>query len=155
MCELQFATIKGWSMAPILKEGDIVGYRQKGYKPGDIIIFKHGGLIVTHRLIETGKRLTAKGDNFTTLDVNIKPGNILGVAEYVLRNTTAKQIRLNVTKANKFLLNHARFEVRVISFTAKLMGEKFSGLVIKRMLLPVYVMRYFLFRIYAGTTGYF
>jgi signal peptidase len=60
------------SMEPALQVGDlIVIRRQDRYQAGDIITFREGGTMVTHRLIDIqGERLITQGDANNTPDSN-------------------------------------------------------------------------------------
>ncbi len=85
--------IKGKSMAPFLKEGDIILIEHgiNGIKPGDILLFKTGTGLVAHRLIVNpdNQQQTAwltKGDNHLRYDPPIKTEDILGRAVAIRRS---------------------------------------------------------------------
>jgi len=68
------------SMEPALPVGSVVITRsQPTYSPGDIVTFRAGDSVVTHRLIEVGERLVTKGDANEEPDrLSATPGDVLG-----------------------------------------------------------------------------
>jgi len=77
-CEVPVAVVEGYSMYPLLREGDVVfAYRAspEQIKPGQIIIFEGvGGKLIIHRVIDVkrvGERFyyVTKGDNNQIPDI--------------------------------------------------------------------------------------
>ena len=79
---------KGTSMLPLFVEGRdkvcIYSYKpETPLKRGDIILYKReSGLYVLHRIMAIkGEGYVLCGDNHTTLEYDVKPSQILGVAK--------------------------------------------------------------------------
>jgi hypothetical protein len=79
------ATVRGGSMAPLLRDGDRVRIaRARLYLPGDVVAFRAGdGRIIAHRLL--GYRLhhgrlacVTRGDAVSQLDPPVPFGELLG-----------------------------------------------------------------------------
>ena len=76
------AVVDGYSMFPLLKEGDIVfSYKPSPdeIRPGDIIIYNVGGRYIIHRVVEVIKRgkqyyYLTRGDNNEAPDFYYQPG---------------------------------------------------------------------------------
>ena len=84
----------GNSMLPLIQPGDrlLVGFGEQGVRRGNVIIFRHGGMVVAHRVVGSRRRdgvrrLIAKGDHepFATEDVG--PAELLGVVRAVDRGS--------------------------------------------------------------------
>jgi len=59
------AKIAGWSMWPLIKNGDKLGIRpgHREIKKGDIILFRSLGRMIAHRVIKaSNSNFTTKGD---------------------------------------------------------------------------------------------
>ena len=148
MSRYRFAKISGWSMAPILNEGDLIVFKKVDIRPGDVIIFKCDKIIIAHRLVEDNSLLFTKGDNSPRLDKSLKHRDILGVGQFVIKKDTGKIIHLNLESANRFLLKYSKIEIKTIDKISSHFKKDISG-VIKTFLLPYYILNYCLFRIYA------
>lgn len=75
--------LKGNSMEPALRHGDIVFLKKGFYFPGDMIGFLSGTEIVIHRMIgwwftRSGCRVLTKGDNRRGFDRPVSRTEILG-----------------------------------------------------------------------------
>ncbi|HSH67776.1 MAG TPA: S24/S26 family peptidase [Bacteroidia bacterium] len=148
MQSVKIATVGGWSMEPILKEGDIILYRSTNYSLGDIILFKYGTLNLTHRLIKIENLLLTKGDNIPSWDAHIEKKDVLGVAEYVIRKN--RIICLTNQTINKRFLNYAKLEMKSITLIENLLNiksYKVNGF-IKRVMMPLLIWNYILLLIY-------
>ena len=82
----------GGSMLPLIRPGDrlLVGFGEQDVRRGDVIVFRHGGQVVAHRVIgsRTGdgrgaRRLIAKGDNEPFATEDVAPSELLGVVRAV------------------------------------------------------------------------
>ena len=80
----------GGSMLPLIRPGDrlSVAFGAQDPRPGDVIVFRHGDLIVAHRVV--GRRLRdgmpvliAKGDNEPFATEDVAPSDLLGVVRTV------------------------------------------------------------------------
>lgn len=84
-------TVRGISMLPVLREGDVVAVKkQADYKIGDILVYpyKDEGLLI-HRLLDmSNSRLYCKGDNSFRLE-DIDTEDVIG--KVVLLNGTPLQ----------------------------------------------------------------
>jgi signal peptidase I len=88
-----FLPIRGKSMIPTLKEGDIarVVHDISDLKPGDIVIFRKGWYLIAHRVLlqlddETGKKLyITQGDRSKRPDSPVEECEIIGRVVGVLR----------------------------------------------------------------------
>jgi signal peptidase I len=108
------AKVKGHSMWPTLKPGDIlIIKKQKNYLPGDIITFKSGKTTITHRLIETDTQLLTKGDNMLSFDYPIRLNNILGAVVAIIRKGN-RIIQFSEERKSKHLLI-SRYQTSVIN----------------------------------------
>ena len=86
------------SMEPMIKPGDVILVKKiidmEGInllKMGDVMQFKRGSILITHRIIEiveneeTGIQYRTRGDNNSGADVElVKPGDIKGTIVYVV-----------------------------------------------------------------------
>jgi signal peptidase I len=84
--------VKGFSMSPFVKDGDIITIAPKQISPvlrGDIAAFVHPltGKLVVHRVIKKeGDSLRIRGDNLPADDGLIPESNILGTVTKVERD---------------------------------------------------------------------
>ena len=76
----------GGSMLPLIHPGDrlLVGFGAQEAGPGDVILFRQGGLVVAHRVVaarsrEGLRRLIAKGDNEPFATEDVAPAELMGV----------------------------------------------------------------------------
>ncbi|MEM1628418.1 MAG: signal peptidase I [Desulfurococcaceae archaeon] len=84
--ETPLAVVKGNSMLPLLREGDIViiiKANAEEIKPGDIIVYKAGDKLIIHRVIEIRRMsgdlyFVTKGDNNPMSDF-IYFDNLIGI----------------------------------------------------------------------------
>jgi hypothetical protein len=84
----------GGSMLPLIRPGDrlLVGFGEQDARRGDVIVFRHGGLVVAHRVIGSRRgdgvfRLIAKGDNEPFATEDVAPAELLGVVRAVGRGS--------------------------------------------------------------------
>ena len=84
----------GGSMLPLIRPGDrlLVGFGAQEAVHGDVILFRHGGLVVAHRVVGIRTRdglrgLIAKGDNEPFATEDVAPSDLLGVVRAVDRGT--------------------------------------------------------------------
>jgi hypothetical protein len=82
----------GGSMLPLIHPGDrlLVGFGAQEAGRGDVILFRHGGLVVAHRVVairsrDGGRRLIAKGDNEPFATEDVASSDLLGVVRTVDR----------------------------------------------------------------------
>jgi hypothetical protein len=84
----------GGSMLPLIHPGDrlLVGFGEQDARRGDVIVFRHGGLVVAHRVIGSrrgdgagARRLIAKGDNEPFATEDVASSDLLGVVRTVDR----------------------------------------------------------------------
>jgi len=62
-----FVVVTSESMEPTLKVGDLVFLSHRDPTVGDVIVYRHGDILIIHRLIsQDGDRLITKGDNPNT-----------------------------------------------------------------------------------------
>jgi Peptidase S24-like len=76
----------GGSMLPLIRPGDrlLVGFGARDVEPGDVILFRHDGLVVAHRVVgirerDGVRRLIAKGDNEPFATEDVAPADLLGI----------------------------------------------------------------------------
>lgn len=74
--------VRGSSMNPVLKEGDLITIRRKECKEGDILVFLYAGdELLVHRLLKRAEGyFYCKGDNSFRLE-QVPEKDILGVVE--------------------------------------------------------------------------
>jgi Peptidase S24-like len=84
----------GASMLPLIRPGDrlLVAFGERDARPGDVVLFRHDGLVVAHRVVGSRerdglRRLIAKGDNEPYATEDIVPSNLLGVVRAVDRGS--------------------------------------------------------------------
>lgn len=123
--------IKGDSMLPILKEGDVVNVivcQEKDYKVGDILVFpyKKEGFII-HRLLRmTNGRYFCKGDNAFRLE-DISGQDIIGRVNLLNDNHNNQEFvddSLNISKVFrrcKFNVQLTKFQKEYIEYVEKYM----------------------------------
>lgn len=107
--------LKGWSMSPLIREGDQLFLTSKfRLKNSDIILFKdQSGEYLAHRIIDLEKSLS-KGD-FSTCTDNFNKLEVLGVVKSILRN--GRMLNLDIPFLNKtlFYLSRQRLRNRFLS----------------------------------------
>ncbi len=76
----------GNSMLPLIRPGDrlLVRFGETAVRRGEVIVFRHDGLIVAHRVVGSRQldgehRLIAKGDNEPRATEDVRPADLLGV----------------------------------------------------------------------------
>ena len=84
----------GGSMLPLIRPGDrlLVRFGETAVRRGDVIVFRHDGLIVAHRVVgsrqrDGERRLIAKGDNEPRATEDVRPADLLGVVRAVDRGS--------------------------------------------------------------------
>jgi Peptidase S24-like len=84
----------GGSMLPLIRPGDrlLVRFGETAVRRGEVIVFRHGGLIVAHRVVgsrhrDGERRLIAKGDNEPRATEDVRPADLLGVVRAVDRGS--------------------------------------------------------------------
>jgi Peptidase S24-like len=82
----------GNSMLPLIQPGDRlrVAFGEQDARRGDVIIFRHGGMVVAHRVVGSRqrdgvRRLIAKGDHEPLATEDVGPADLLGVVRAVDR----------------------------------------------------------------------
>ena len=77
--------ISGRSMLPAIHDGDhaLVSHGCAGVGPGDVIVFRHGGTLIAHRVLriergDDGPTFVTKGDNAPQLDPPLNADEIVG-----------------------------------------------------------------------------
>lgn len=86
--------IRGRSMFPVLKDGDMVRVDSDlaGIGPGVIIVFRQGGELIAHRVLRTwqvgqgGRSYLTQGDRCSYPDRSVEAARILGQVVGVWRN---------------------------------------------------------------------
>jgi len=79
-------SIKGWSMAPLIKPGDdlLVNCQNRNYHVGNIVIYYQKSKLVVHRIIKIKKnQFLLKGDNRLFADGWFEAKIILGLVEKI------------------------------------------------------------------------
>jgi signal peptidase len=78
-------SISGRSMLPAIHDGDhaLVSHGCAGVRPGDVIVFRHDGTLIAHRVLriehgDDGPTFVTKGDNATHLDPPLSADEIVG-----------------------------------------------------------------------------
>jgi signal peptidase I len=77
--------ISGRSMLPAIHDGDhaLVSHGCAGVRPGDVIVFRHKGTLIAHRVLrieggDDGPTFVTKGDNAPQLDPPLRADEIVG-----------------------------------------------------------------------------
>ena len=87
----------GGSMLPGIRPGDrlLVGFGAQGARTGDVVLFRHGGMVVAHRVvgIRRGGGLITKGDNEPFATEEVGPAALLGVVRAVERGSRGQTRR--------------------------------------------------------------
>jgi signal peptidase I len=83
--EQHLIPISGRSMLPAIHDGDhaLVSHGCAGVQPGDVIVFRHRGTLIAHRVLriedgDDGPTFVTKGDNAPQLDPPLNAGEIVG-----------------------------------------------------------------------------
>ncbi|MCC7210604.1 MAG: signal peptidase I [Candidatus Brocadia sp.] len=81
----RYVSITGRSMLPIIREGDqaLVSLGCAGIRRGDVIVFRHEGVLIAHRVLRIGRmdpgyRLVTKGDNVPYFDAPLRDNQVVG-----------------------------------------------------------------------------
>lgn len=76
------------SMAPTMEKGDIIIIKiGDEIKENDIITYKQGNALITHRIVEIdGDTIIAKGDNNNTEDEPINKNQVIGKSVFIINN---------------------------------------------------------------------
>lgn len=92
--------IEGQSMRPLLRAGDsvLVAHRRDGIRPGDVVVFRHKGRLVAHRVLRIadgngGRVLITKGDSVRRSDAPVPAQEIVGRVVAIQRD--GRRIRLD------------------------------------------------------------
>ena len=81
--------VKGFSMRPFIRgERDLVVLeRRRSYAPYDIVLFRHGGRYVLHRILTVeGDRVEIQGDGVVKSTEHVHLADIYGKAVRILRD---------------------------------------------------------------------
>lgn len=103
---------RGTSMAPFIRDGDIVTVHPVGKRPlrkGDVVAFSEPmtDKLYVHRIIgESGSRYAIKGDNLSAPDGLIPGANILGVVVKVERE--GREVSLGVGRGRILIADLSR-----------------------------------------------
>lgn len=132
-------------MWPELRSGDILAVRPAPYEPGDIIVVQKPGFSLTHRVLQTTPEILTKGDNLHFVDQVVRPEDVMGVAQFVLRRTSRAPIDLGDTVRKACRLRYACQELycfdTVLSGLVKTSaGKRF----LKHLTQPLYLLHYWL-----------
>lgn len=83
--EQHLIPISGRSMLPAIHDGDhaLVSHGCAGVRPGDVIVFRHEGTLIAHRVLrikrgDDGPTFVTKGDNAPQFDPRLSAGEIVG-----------------------------------------------------------------------------
>jgi Peptidase S24-like len=84
----------GGSMLPLIRPGDrlLVRFGESAVRRGEVIVFRHDGMIVAHRVVGSRQRdnehvLIAKGDNEPRATEDVRPADLLGIVRAVDRGS--------------------------------------------------------------------
>lgn len=82
--------IKGHSMRPLLRSDRdtviLVPYRGTALHVHDIVLFRHGGRHILHRIVAIdGERLTIEGDGNYRITEHATTDNVVGIARRIVR----------------------------------------------------------------------
>ncbi len=90
----------GGSMLPLIRPGDrlLVGFGAQDAGRGDVILFRHGGLVVAHRVVgirsrDGARRIIAKGDNEPFATEDVAPTDLLGIVRAIDRGSGSPSSR--------------------------------------------------------------
>jgi signal peptidase I len=85
--------ISGHSMLPAIQDSDhaLVSHGCAGVRPGDVIVFRHEGTLIAHRVLriergDDGPTFVTKGDNVPRFDPHFSAGEIVGRVLAIERN---------------------------------------------------------------------
>ncbi len=80
--------VRGTSMRPFLQEGDFIilsPLADTGPMPGAIVLFRHDGKHILHRLVErNGENLTLQGDSVPTTE-SVSVADVVAVVKEVVK----------------------------------------------------------------------
>ena len=83
--EKHYIPITGRSMFPLIRNGDqvLVAHGCAGIRRGDVIVFRHDGKLIAHRVVrisknEAGHTFLTKGDNVLQFDPPLRANEIVG-----------------------------------------------------------------------------
>jgi signal peptidase I len=83
--EQHLIPISGRSMLPAIRDGDhaLVSHGCAGVRPGDVIVFRHKGTLIAHRVLrikggDDAPTFVTKGDNAPQFDPRLSAGEIVG-----------------------------------------------------------------------------
>lgn len=136
--------VSGTSMWPELRSGDVLALRSVAFEAGDIIAVQKQGFSLTHRVIQTKPYLLTKGDNLHFVDQIVRPEDVLGVAQFVLRRGQYHPIDLRDRRRNRARLCYARQELYWLN--ARLgcvLKTSAHKRVIKRLTAPLYLLYFY------------
>jgi signal peptidase I len=114
--------IRGKSMIPILKEGDVarVVHDIRDLKPGDIVIFRKGWYLIAHRVLlqfddESGRKCyITQGDRSKHADSPIEECEIMGRVVGVLRGGSYRPVDFRQQKWHRKLVDfNLHFKLRI------------------------------------------
>ena len=106
MAEVKKKIIKGRSMHPFFKEGDLIAYRPvelAGIKTGDVLLYRSSSQegLVCHRVVKKRKaKIYVKGDNELFRPLPVKISSIVGTVILLRRN--GRSISLNTIPRRLF-----------------------------------------------------
>jgi len=98
-------TVSGYSMAPLLRPGDVVVVRLGQVRPrlGDLVVRRQSDALVVHRVIKlAGRQVITKGDATIFPDPPATPAELLGVVTSIEGTST-----LDLTRGAWRMLNPA------------------------------------------------
>lgn len=149
--QAQYLLVRGTSMWPELREGDLLVVRPGSYEPGDIIVVQKAGFSLTHRVLQTTPQILTKGDNLHFVDQVVQPAEVVGVAQYVLRRSNRMVIDVGSPRRKAARLFYTCQELyyfnQVLSAILTTSARK-RGL--KTLTQPLYLLHYWLSHRRAG-----
>ncbi len=106
----------GWSMYPVLRDGDFVIFKKKPFKRGDIICIKDShGRFVIHRLMKFSRnRVFTQGDNNLCRDKPYKLKEVMGVAVAVRRKNKILPLKRRFFVYFPFVIYSAFFLRKIV-----------------------------------------
>jgi hypothetical protein len=98
-------------MLPLIRDGDraIVAHGCTGVRRGDVVVFRHDGLLVAHRLLairrgDAGPVFISKGDNTSQFDPPLLADEILGRVVAIERHGRSMALDTAVWRALGWLI---------------------------------------------------